>query len=230
VLDWGTLKWCQAQFTPLNGCYDARRVALDEFGHIEMLGHHDNYADESDYLDAIVQFAGRSKPREGWDYHVYGRCDVARLQLEYELQTAASPVSTCLSLSTALTIGTTGANVSPGGSTKITGALEIAVSTSAKRMSGDPLSSRSIQLQRREPGSTTWTTVGNLSAATGAGNYALTIRPPSTGDYRLSYDAPSSEGLRDSTSGVLTITVMVQCAPVLAAPGDAGGTTHGACL
>ena len=231
VLDWGTLKWCQAQFTPMNGCYDARRVALDEFGHIEMLGHHDNYADESDYLDAIVQFAGRSKPREGWDYHVYGRCDVARLQLEYELQTAASPVSTCLSLSTALTIGTTSAYVSPGASTKMTGALEIAVSTSAKRMSGDPLSSRSIQLQRREPGSATWTTVGTLSAATGAGNYALTIRPPSTGDYRLFFDAPSSEGLRDSTSGVLTITVMVQCGPPPAAPnGTTGGTPYQPCL
>ena len=225
VLDWGTLKWCQAQFTPLSGCYDARRVALDEFGHIEMLGHHDNYADESDYTDAIVQFAGRSKPKEGWDYHVYGPCDVARLQLEYELQASSSPVSTCLSLSTALTIGTTSANVAPGGSTKITAALEIAVSTAAKRMSGDPLSSRTIKLQRRESGSTTWTTVGTLATATGAGNYALTIRPPSTGDYRLLYDAPSSEGLKDSTSSVLTITVMVQCSVR-----QKGPTQHGACL
>src|SRR6185369_7885505 len=65
ALDWGTLRWCQAQATATNGCYDARRVALDEFGHIEMLGHHENYADERDYLDAIVQFAGRSKPVEG---------------------------------------------------------------------------------------------------------------------------------------------------------------------
>jgi hypothetical protein len=219
VLDWGTLKWCQAQFTALNGCYDARRVALDEFGHIEMLGHHVNYDDESDYTDAIVQFAGRSKPNEGWDYHVYGRCDVARLQLEYELQSSSSPVSTCLALSTALTIGTTSSYVSPGGSTKITGALEIAVSTAAKRMSGDPLSSRSIQLQRREPGGTVWTAVGTMATATGAGNYALTIRPPSSGDYRLVYDAPSSEGLKDSISSVLTITVTVICNGTLVKPG-----------
>jgi hypothetical protein len=217
VLDWGTLRWCQAQVTPLTGCYDARRVALDEFGHIEMLGHHDNYADESDYLDAIVQFAGRSKPNEGWDYHVYGRCDVARLQLEYELLNSGTPVSTCLSLSTALTIGTTSVYVQPGGSTKITGALEIAVSSYAKRMSGDPLSSRSIQLQRREIGGSTWTSVGTVPAATGAGNYALTIKPPSSGDYRLFFDAPSSEGLRDSVSGVLSITVAVLCDPVVSA-------------
>lgn len=211
VLDWGTLRWCQAQSTATNGCYDARRVALDEFGHVQILGHHENYADERDYLDAIVQFAGRAKPREGWDYHVYGRCDVARLQLEYELQTASSPVSTCLSLSTSLTIGTTSAYVSPGTSTKLTGALEIAVSTAAKRLSGDPLSRRTILVQRREIGGTTWSNVGTLAVASGDGNYSLTISPKSSGDYRLVFDAPSSEGLRDSTSSVLTITVMVQC-------------------
>lgn len=232
VLDWGTLKWCQAQFTALTGCYDARRVALDEFGHIEMLGHHVNYSDESDYTDAIVQFAGRSKPKEGWDFHAYGRCDVARLQLEYELQSSSSPVSTCLSLSTALTIGTTSAYVAPGGSTKVTGALEIAVSSYAKRLSGDPLSSRSIQLQRREPGGSTWSTVATMATASGAGNYALTIRPPSSGDYRLSYDAPSSEGLKDAISGVLTITVTVLCGPLSAPKGIApnGIAPNQACL
>jgi hypothetical protein len=212
MLDWGTLKWCQAQFSPLNGCYDARRVALDEFGHIQMLGHHENYADERDYLDAIVQFAGRSKPKEGWDYHVYGRCDVARLQLEYELQSAASPVSTCLSLSTSLTIATTNPYVSPGAYTRLTGELEIAVSTAARRLSGDPLGRRTIQVQRRELGGTTWTTVGTMSAVSGSdGSYTVTIWPPSSGDYRLVFDAPSSEGLRDSTSSVLSITVAVLC-------------------
>lgn len=223
VLDWGTLKWCQAMSTPTNGCYDARRVALDEFGHIQILGHHENYADERDYLDAIVQFAGRSKPKEGWDYHVYGRCDVARLQLEYELQTAGSPVSTCLSLSTSVAIGTTSAYVSPGASTKLTGALEIAVSTAAKRLSGDPLSRRTIQVQRREIGGSTWSTVGSMSVATGDGNYALTIWPPSSGDYRLFFDAPATEGLRDSTSSVLSITVAVMCSAQLSAPKDAVG-------
>jgi hypothetical protein len=226
VLDWGTLRWCQAQVTPLNGCYDARRVALDEFGHIEMLGHHENYADESDYTDAIVQFAGRQKPTEGWDYHVYGRCDVARLQLEYELLTASTPVSTCLSLSTALTIGTTSAYVAPGASTKITGDLEIAVSTAAKRMSGDPLSSRSIKVQRREPGGTTWATVGTMTGVTGsAGSYQLSITPPSSGDYRLWFDAPTTEGLKDATSGVLTITVIVPCDQSMKGP-----TANKACL
>lgn len=222
VLDWGTLKWCQAQTTPANGCYDARQTALDEFGHIEMLGHHENYADGSDFLDAIVQFAPHAKPYAGWDQHVYGRCDVARLQLEYELQSPSSPVSTCLSLSTSLAIGAASVYVQPGGTTKITGALEIATSTAAKRLSGDPLSARSIQLQRREIGGSTWTTIGTLSVVSGSpGDYATTIKPPSSGDYRLVYDAPTTEGLRDSTSSVVSITVIVLCDPVVSAKGPA---------
>ena len=47
VFDWGTLKWCQAYTTAPNGCYDAETIALDEFGHVEGLDHHVNYADDS---------------------------------------------------------------------------------------------------------------------------------------------------------------------------------------
>lgn len=208
ALDWGTLRWCQAQATPTNGCYDIRRVALDEFGHVEMLGHHVNFENESDYLDAVVQYAGRSRPKDGWNTHVYGRCDVARLQLEYELINAGDPVSTCLSLSTTLTIAAAPASVAPGGSTRVTGELEIAVATAAKRLSGDPLSRRMITLQRRYLGSTTWVVVATISAVSGSnGSYAVTLSPSATADYRLGYDAPAAEGLRDSTSAVVRIGV-----------------------
>ena len=212
LYDWGVLKWCQAMTTIQNGCYDARRVALDEFGHIQMLGHHVNYADESDYLDAIVQYAGRSRAKEGWDAHAYGRCDIARLQLEYELLDATTPVSTCLSLSTALTIAASSTYVSFSAPTVVSGDLWIASSTAAKRLSGDPLSSRVVVLQRRDVGATAWVTIGAMGAvAVSDGSYALTIKPLATADYRLSYTAPSTEGLRDSTSTVLRITVGVLC-------------------
>ena len=209
-LDWGTLRWCQAQSSPANGCYDMRRVALDEFGHVEMLGHHVNYDDESDYLDAVVQYAGRSKPKEGWNTHVYGRCDVARLQLEYELIDADDPVSSCLSLSTSQRIAATPVSIPYGGTTRITGELEIAVASAARKLSGDPLSRRPITLQRRYLGSTAWVVIATMSAVSGSdGSYAATITPSTTADYRLGYDAPASEGLRDSTSPVLRITVGV---------------------
>ena len=212
LLDWGVLKWCQAMTTMQNGCYDARRVALDEFGHIQMLGHHVNYADESDYLDAIVQYAGRSRAREGWDAHEYGRCDIARMQLEYELPNAGALVSTCLSLSTSLTIAASSTFVSFSAPTVVSGDLEFAVSTAARRLSGDPLSSRVVVLQRRDVGATAWVSIGTMAAvAASDGSYALTIKPLATADYRLSYTAPSTEGLHDSTSSVLRITVGILC-------------------
>lgn len=227
ALDWGTLRWCQAQSTFTNGCYDARRVALDEFGHVQMLNHHVNYADERDYLDAVVQYAGRSRPKEGWNTHVYGRCDIARLQLEYDLIDAADPVSTCLSLATQLTIAAQPTSVSYGGSARITGELEIAAVTAAKRLAGDPLSRRTVTVLRRDLGSSTWVAIATMSAVSGSdGSYAATIWPSVTADYRLRHDAPSSEGLRDSYSSVVRITVeVVSCTTSSASTSTGSGTT-----
>lgn len=233
VLDWGTLRWCQAQATATNGCYDIRRVALDEFGHVEMLNHHVNYADESDYLDAIVQYAGRSRPKDGWNNHVYGRCDVARLQLEYALLDSGDPVSTCLLLPTTLGIAADPASLVGGASTKITGDLDVTVATAAKRLSGDPLSRRTITLQKRDIGSTAWVVIATMSPVAGsAGSYAATIKPAKTADYRLGYDASRYEGLVDTTSAVIRITVGVaQCSPTsLSAPANGGSVPMVPCL
>ena len=52
--DWGTLRWCELNGDP-DGCYDAENVVLDELGHVLGLDHHVNYADDSDYADAVVQ-------------------------------------------------------------------------------------------------------------------------------------------------------------------------------
>jgi hypothetical protein len=225
VLDWGTLRWCQAQSQPTNGCYDARRVALDEFGHVEILGHHANYDDESDYLDAIVQFAGRSRPKEGWDYHTYGRCDVARLQLEYELQSPADPVSTCLSLPTTVSIAAP-SSVSSGASTRVTGELEIASATAARRLSGDPLSRRTVVLQKREVGAASWSALLTMTSISGAdGSYSGLFWPTATADYRLVFDAPSSEGLKDDTSAIVRITVGPSVPPCSLSATPAGGHT-----
>lgn len=233
VLDWGTLRWCQAQSTPTNGCYDIRRVALDELGHVEMLNHHVNYDDESDYLDAVVQYAGRSRAKEGWDTHVYGRCDVAQLQLQYELLDAGDAVSTCLSLATTLTIAADPSSVSSGTSTRVTGELEVTATTAAKRMSGDPLSRRTVTLQRRDIGATTWATIATMGWVSGSdGSYATTIKPTATADYRLFFDASSYEGLRDSSSPVVRIEVgVILCrAPALATRGHRTVAPSIACL
>lgn len=206
AFDWGTLRWCQIDSA--NGCYDAERVALDELGHVEVLGHHVNYADESDYTDAIVQYAGRSKPRTGWDYHAFGRCDIARLQLEYERRDPGNPVSTCLSLSSSLTLAASPTSLYAGSTARFTATLKIAVSTAARALSGDPLSDRTIWLQRRALGSTTWTTIAAMSASTSAeGVYTVNWSPTVTYDWRATFTAPSTEGLTSATSAIVRVTV-----------------------
>jgi hypothetical protein len=226
TLDWGTLKWCQAMATVANGCYDVENVALDEFGHIELLGHHVNYADESDFTDSVVQFAARSRAKEGWNQHVFGRCDVARLQLEYELRASGDPVSSCLNLATTLTISGP-SSVSTGGLVRISGSLRIASASSARELSGDPLSYRTVTLQKRVLGATSWTAVGALSSNLAAGSYGLTITVNQTADYRLQYDSPSTEGLQNSVSAALRITATTSSCTSIATSGTTSRALKG---
>lgn len=206
--DWGTLRWCQGMSTPTNGCYDAENVALDEFGHIEMLGHHVNLSDESDFTDAVVQYAARSRPKDGWNQHVLGRCDVARLQLEYGLSSSGDRVSTCLSLATSLSLISSVSTVNAGGSVRMTGTFKVATASAARTLSGDPLSGRTITLQRRLPGATSWSTFGTLAGNSTPGSYGLTITPSTTYDYRLVFSAVSGDGILGATSSTVRVAVI----------------------
>ena len=69
---------------------------------MEGLGHHVNFADDSDYMDAVVQTYSRTKPATGWNVHTFRRCDVATLQLEYDMVSTTAKYSTCLDLATVL--------------------------------------------------------------------------------------------------------------------------------
>ena len=100
IFDWGVLHWCQMTVNQPNGCYDAENIALDEFGHVEILNHHVNFGDDHDYLDAVVQTYSHIKPLVGWNAHAFGRCDVATLQRKYDLPLMTTAYSTCLDLAT----------------------------------------------------------------------------------------------------------------------------------
>jgi hypothetical protein len=207
AFDWGTLKWCQFYTTYPTGCYDAERVALDEFGHIEVLGHHVNFADESDFLDAVVQFAGHQKPGVGWNAHAFGRCDVARLQLEYSIRPQAL-VSTCLDLTSALSLVASTDSVTSGTSVRLTANLRIASFAAAEALAGAQLSDRRVVLQRRAIGTSTWLTIGTMPASsTVEGAYVLTYGPTATYDYRATFATPTNEGLSGATSAIVRVTV-----------------------
>ena len=193
VFDWGTLKWCQTYATAPNGCYDAETIALDEFGHVDGLGHHVNKDDDSDYLDAVVQTYSRTKPNAGWNVHAFGRCDTATLQLRYDVTTASARYSTCLDLATVLTMSASPTAIVVGGSTTLTATLKVVDDDAYLLIGGNAVSGRTVTLQRRAPGATTWTTVGPMVAGA-TGTYVLAQQPATTTEYRASFKTPSDEG------------------------------------
>lgn len=207
VFDWGTLKWCQAYTTPPSGCYDAQTIALDEFGHIEVLDHHINYTTSSDYGDAVVQTYSRTKPATGWNMHTFGRCDVATLQRQYDMQSWTAKYSTCLALTTILTLTAAPSAVLSGDPTTLTATLTVADYDSYVRLGGNPVSGRVVTLQRRAPGATTWLAVGTMAVGSSAGTYVLSQRLTTDTEYRAVFTAPTTEGLNGDTSPTVRVYV-----------------------
>ena len=204
--DWGILRWCEMTGRP-NGCFDARNSALDEFGHVEILTHHVNFADESDFLDAVVQTIQRVKPEVGYDAHVFGRCDIASLQRKYDMLNWASKYSTCLDLATTLTLSAP-SFVNYGANVPLTATLTVVDLDAYERLGGNPVSSRTITVQRRPPGGAAWTSIGVMSAAAAAGTYTF-VAPSqtTTAEWRAVFGKPAGEGLKGDNSPIVGVTV-----------------------
>ena len=203
--DWGTLRWCEMNGDP-TGCYDAENVMLDELGHVLGLDHHVNFADDSDYKDSVVQTYTHAKAKVGWNAHVFGRCDVATLQQQYDVASWATLYSTCLDVPTRTTLAATPTSVVAGTRVTFTATL---TSAGDGRLSNNPMSGRVVVLQRRS--GTTWADVLTLGPGAAAGSYTGSLTMQGTGDYRAAYRKTSSEGTRTSTSAAITITVAAGC-------------------
>jgi hypothetical protein len=204
--DWGVLRWCEMSGRP-DGCFDARNSALDEFGHVEILTHHVNFADESDYRDAVVQTIQRVKPEDGYDAHVFGRCDIASLQRKYDMLNWAAKYSTCLDLATTLALAAP-STVAYRGNVAFTATLTVVDLAEYERLGGNPVSARAVTLQRRVPGDLTWAPVGAMAAGAAAGTYTLTMTSQTkTFEWRAIFTKPAGDGLRPDNSGILTVTV-----------------------
>ena len=206
VFDWGTLKWCQMYGTAPNGCYDAETIALDELGHVEILDHHVNYTDDSDYDDAVVQTFSRTKPRAGWDRHGLGRCDVATLQRKYDMSSWASLYSTCLDVDTDLTLAPTSASIAYDSTTTLRATLRTVDRTAYERLGGNPIANRIVRLEARTVGSTSWVAVGTMAPDT-PGTYALLVQLKSSTDFRAIFATPTNEGLNGDSSLAVRVTV-----------------------
>jgi hypothetical protein len=206
TFDWGSLKWCQSYKDPPNGCFDVETIGLDEFGHVEGLDHHVNYADDRDYDDAVVQTVSHAKPSTGWNTHGLGTCDTATLQREYDVPNTSAKYSTCLDIATVLTIAASPASVAYGGTTTLTATLKVGPAASYDRLKGNPVTGRTVTLQRRPAGTSAWTSVGSMTVGTG-GTYRLGIKLHSGTEFRAVFKAPSAEGLRGATSPAASVSV-----------------------
>jgi hypothetical protein len=204
--DWGKLRWCQHYTTWPTGCFDVENIMLDEFGHVEILNHHDNYAGEPDYLDAVVQTKSRAKPEAGWNAHAFGRCDVASLQVQYDMQGWGAKYSTCLDLATTLALGASHGYVARGGTVTLTSTLKVADNSAYVRLALNPVALRTVTLQRRPPGGT-WTTVGTMTPGPTSGSYTRAVQITAHTEFRALFAKPSDEGLRAATSQTVTVFV-----------------------
>ena len=209
MLDWGVLRWCEFfDGNAPNGCYDLEMVTLHEFGHAQTLGHVDEEAIDT-YTDSLMHASGlRSKAKVGWNQHSFGRCDVARLQIRYEPLTSSTPISTCLDLPTDLSLTPGSGNVANGASVTMTARLKIGADAIYPGLASEPLSGRTVLLQRRALGASSWITVGELNAVTDeTGRYVKTVTLTATYDWRVVFNAPNDEGLESATSSVSRLSV-----------------------
>lgn len=208
--DWGTLRWCQGPSGFVDGCFDVENVALDELGHVEGLGHHQNYGDDRDYLDAVVQSVSRSKPAAGWNAHAYGRCDVARLQLLYDRPTTWDPFSTCLSIGSVTTLSPSSTAALLGTDVLMSATVRTATSSSLGALSGDPVSGRTVVLERRFPGAPSWSAVATMAPGEASGTYSATVTIHGTYEWRATLPKPTGEGLNGSASAWVRVS-MIPC-------------------
>ena len=213
--DWGTLRWCELSGGP-DGCYQVRNVMLDELGHVLVLDHHENFGDDRDYDDAVVQTYSRTKPKAGWNAHAFGRCDVATLQQQYDVPSASALYSTCLDVPTELSIAASRSSVTAGAMVTFTAALG---SDGTGKLSNNAVSGRTVALQQRLASG--WSDLATMAPGSAAGTYVTSLNVWATRDYRAVFRKPANEGLRASSSAAQTVTASSGCqAPC---PQSAGG-------
>ena len=150
----------------------------------------------------------RTKPNSGWNMHEFGRCDTARLQIGYDITTASDLYSTCLDLETTVTLSASPSSVAYGGTTRLTALLRVVDDPDYGRIGGNPVSYRTVRLQRRAPGASTWTTITSMTPnASPTGSYVASVRLQATAEFRAIFATQSVEGLNGDSSPTVTVTV-----------------------
>jgi hypothetical protein len=205
-------KYCQYNnATPSeyrSSCYDIRNITLHELGHVFGLGHFVEGLGPGASI-TVMQTQSRSSASSGWNEQDYGACDMARLQLVYDLNAASSKLSSCLTRQkTTLAFSKSATSVAYRGAVTFTATLTVTADGSGPNSSifeGQKLSGRAVILERSTDG---WATSTRYTMPAGAslGTYSMTINLTYTSQWRVRFATPS-EGLSGVTSPASTITV-----------------------
>lgn len=202
-----TVRWCQ--ITGGTNCWDVENIALDEFGHVEILNHHANLADLSDYTQAVVQARSRQgdeSPNAGWNAHAFARCDVASLQTAYGIH-STDKISLCLpDRATVLTLSVNDSSIAYN--TPVTFTATLKVSSNDSVFPNQVLAGRTVDLYFRAVGGTTWTRLTTFAAS--GDNYVRSLSLTQTRDWmaRFGYPSePTDESLNADNSGIVRVTV-----------------------
>ena len=199
-LDWGAVRWCHTYTTWPNGCFDAELSGLHEFGHVQILAH----ASSSNYADTVMGSVQAAYPAYGWNSHAFARCDVATLQLKYDMPTWSAPYSTCLDLVTATAVVASAATVRAGSPVTFWAAVRTGTNPDYLQLGNNPLHDRTAVLQRAAIGGSTWIDVTAMTLSNADGIYFRTVTINASYQWRVSF-RPSGEGLRPSTSVAMTV-------------------------
>jgi len=207
---WGELRWCQK--TNSDGCFDAERVALHEFGHIVGLDHPEAAGFRLPPASTVMHQVSPSRPHPAWDRHGFGTCDVASLQEQFGLPTMSTLIATCNDVDTRLTLSASAAQVAAGAPLVLSATLRVrSDAADYGQISGMRLNGRSIQLKRRPSGSNGAWTTSWMRWAESPGLYTLTLYPRSTYEYIAVFAAPDNEGLGGDTSNQVTVRTVTGC-------------------
>jgi hypothetical protein len=211
-------EWCQE--TGFNsGCNDIPRAALHELGHMAGMarGKDGNTHNDSGEDWTVVQTGhAPTYGNSGWNTHHMQPCDVLGLALAYDVYTFPGGYPDCAHhipnnldglLKTKVAKTTGDAFACPGDPVTFAGTAQIETdATNYRELSANPLWGRSIVIQRRSAGTSTWSTYATvLAQANGTGTWSKSVTATS-GSYEFRGRFAGEAGLHDDNSGFVTIT------------------------
>lgn len=202
-VSWGVILWCHTYATWPSGCFDAELSVAHEFGHIAVLDH--SFTDT--YPNTIMSSVQAANPQFGWNQHALGRCDVARLQMAYDMQSWTAPYSTCLDLATISTVSPGATTVRAGSQVTFTASVRIANNSAYGRLADNPVHGRTVVLQRAAIGGNSWLDVATMTPASAAGVYTRAVTINASYQWRVSF-RPAGEGVRPSTSVAVAVRLL----------------------